>query len=131
MSNIFASIIAFIVAKLGNYADVFEYIIKDAVKKSNYFLNMKKFKKYLGLKLSSFFVIQIIINLCMCYYLMIFCTVYHKTQGSIMINYIIGISESMAISLGLSIITSLMRLLSIKYKWKSIYYTSKYFFENF
>ena len=131
MSNIFASIIAFIVAKLGNYADVFEYIIKDTVKKSNYFLNMKKFKKYLGLKLSSFFVIQIIINLCMCYYLMIFCTVYHKTQGSIMINYIIGISESMAISLGLSIITSLMRLLSIKYKWKSIYYTSKYFFENF
>ena len=131
MSNIIASIIAFIVAKLANYADVFEYIIKDAVKKSNYFLNMNKFKKYLVLKLSSFFIIQIIINLCMCYYLMIFCTVYHKTQGSIMINYIIGISESMAISLGLSIITSLMRLLSIKYKWKSIYYTSKYFFENF
>ena len=67
----------------------------------------------------------------MCYYLMIFCTVYHKTQGSIMINYITGVAESLAISLGLALITSLMRYLSIKYKWKSIYYTSKYFFENF
>ena len=67
----------------------------------------------------------------MCYYLMIFCTVYHKTQGSIMINYIIFISESILISLSLSIITSLIRLLIIKYQCKSIYYTSKYFFEYF
>ncbi len=75
--------------------------------------------------------VQGIINLGMCYYLMIFCTVYHNTQGSIMVNYIVGISESMLISLDLAIFTSLIRYLSLKYKWKSIYYTSEYFFENF
>ena len=83
------------------------------------------------MKLSAFFFVQMIFNLIMCYYLVIFCTVYHKTQGSIMINYITGIGESIAISLGLAIITSLMRYLSIKCKWKPLYYTSKYFFENF
>ena len=106
-------------------------IIKDVMDKNIYFLNILKFKKFLSIKLSFFFMIQTLINLGMCYYLMIFCTIYHKTQGSIMINYITGIAESMAISLGLTIITSLMRYLSIKYRWKYIYYTSKYFFENF
>ena len=33
MSNIFASIIAFIVGKLANYEDVFEYIMKYEIKK--------------------------------------------------------------------------------------------------
>ena len=131
VSNIVSSIICFVICKLSDYAFFFELIIKDVTDKNKYFLNMIKFKKFLCIKLSFFFIIQTLINLGMCYYLMIFCTVYHKTQGSIMINYLTGIAESMAISLGLTIITSLMRYLSIKYRWKSIYYTSKYFFENF
>jgi len=130
MSNIFASIIAFIVGKLADFENIMESMTKDVVIKKQYFLNIIRFKKYLAIKLTGFYIIQTIINLGMCYYLMIFCTVYHKTQGSIMINYIIGIAESLAISFGLTIITSLLRILSIKYKWKSIYNTSKYFFEN-
>ena len=128
MSTIFASIIAFIVGKLADYGDILEMILKNAIRQKQYFLNIIKFKKYLALKLTGFFILQSIINLCMCYYLMIFCTVYHQTQGSIMVNYIVGIAESMLISLGLS---SIIRYLSIQNKWRSIYYTSKYFFENF
>jgi hypothetical protein len=131
MSNIISSIIALFISKLADYIYLFEFIIKDVTNKSKYFLNIIKFKQILCIKLTSFFIVQAIFNLMMCYYLMIFCTVYHKTQGSIMINYITGVAESLAISLGLALITSLMRYLSIKYKWKSIYYTSKYFFENF
>ena len=67
----------------------------------------------------------------MCYYLMIFCTVYHNTQGSIMINYLTGVAESMIISFALTLITSIMRTIGLKCGVKSIYYTSKYFFENF
>jgi len=118
------------VLKSGNI-DIFEFVIKDVTNKAKYFLNIIKFKQILCIKLTIFFIIQAIFNIMMCYYLMIFCTVYHKTQVSIMINYITGIAESLAISLGLALITSLMRYLSIKYKWRSIYYTSKYFFENF
>ena len=131
MSNIISSIISFFICKLSDYVEFFELIIHDVTDKSKYLLNMLKFKKYLCIKLSAFFIIQTIFNLMMCYYLMIFCTVYHKTQGSIMINYLTGIAESMAISFGLALITSLMRYLSLRYRWKSIYYISKYFFEKF
>ena len=131
MSNIISSIISFFISKLADYVEFFELIIHDVTDKSSYFLNMLKFKKLLCIKLTAFFIIQSILNLIMCYYLMIFCALYHKTQGSIMINYLTGIAESMAISIGLSLITSLLRYLSLRCRWKSIYYTSKFFFEKF
>ena len=131
MSNVFASIIAFIVCKLADYADVMELIISSVAKERQYIANIIRFKKYLAIKLTGFYIIQMIINLAMCYYLMIFCTVYHKTQGSIMLNYLLGIAQSIGISIGLALITSLIRYLSIKYRWRNIYYTSKYFFDKF
>ena len=131
MSNVFASIIAFIVCKLADYADVMELMISNVAKERQYIANIIRFKKYLAIKLTGFYIIQMIINLAMCYYLMIFCTVYHKTQGSIMLNYLLGIAQSIGISLGLALITSLIRYLSIKYRWRNIYYTSKYFFDKF
>ena len=131
MSNIFAGIIAYIVGKLADYSEFLELIIRDVVFRKEYFLNIVKFKKYLIIKLTFFYLLQMIISFGMCYYLMIFCTIYHKTQGSIMINYIIGIAESMAISFGLTIITSLIRYLSLKNEWKNIYNTSKYMFQKF
>ena len=131
MSNIFASIFAYFVSQLAEYGSVLELMLKDVVIKKQYFLNMIKFKRYITLKLGAFFIIQAIINLGMCYYLMIFCTVYHKTQVSIMINYIVGIAESMAISVGLTIITSIIRYISLKNRSKSLYYTSKYLFDKF
>ena len=130
MSNIFASIIALIVGKLAEYSDTFELMMK-VMDRKQYFFIIKKFRKYLTLKLTGFYILQIVINIGMCYYLMIFCTVYHKSQGSIMVNYITGIAESMAISFGLTVITSLIRFLSLKYKWKNIYNTSKYLFDHF
>ena len=131
MSNIISSIIAFIVCKLADYADVMELMITNVAKERQYISNVIKFRKYLSIKLTLFFIIQMIINLAMCYYLMIFCTVYHKTQGSIMLNYLLGIAQSIGISFGLALITSLIRYLSIKYRWRNIYYTSKYFFDKF
>ena len=130
-SNIISSIICYFVSKLAEYAEFFEFIIKDVTVKSKYYLNIMKFKKLLCIKLSFFFIVQFIINLAMCYYLTIFCAIYHNTQGSIMINYLTGIAESMAISFGLTLITSIMRTIGIKCRSKYIYYTSKYFFENF
>ena len=72
MSNIFAGIIAFIVGKLAGYDAILEMIIKNVIKQKEYYINIIKFKKYLTLKLTGFFIVQMIINLGMCYYLMIF-----------------------------------------------------------
>ena len=131
MSNIISSIISFFLWKLADYADFFELIINDITYKPKYYLNIMKFKKILCFKLSIYFFLQALINLGMCYYLMIFCTIYHNTQGSIMINYLTGVAESMIISLALTLIISIMRAISIKCRYKYIYNTSKYFFENF
>ena len=130
MANIVASVIAFILGKLANYADVLEFIIKDSSFKRQYFLSIVKFKKYLVLKLICFYLTELIINFCMCYYLIIFCTIYNKTQVSIMINYLLGIAQSLCISLGKAIITSFLIYLSLTYRWKYIYNTSKYLFEK-
>ena len=106
-------------------------MIKESYEKNQYLLTIVRFKKYLKIKLAVFFVTQTIIYFLMCYYLMIFCSVYNKTQLSIMINYIVGVGESMLISLGLTLITSIIRFVGIKYKWKYVYNTSRYFFEKF
>ena len=66
----------------------------------------------------------------MCYYLTIFCIVYHQTQKSIMFNYLLGLGESFAISLSKSIIIAFLRFVSIRKKIKNIYNTSKYLFEK-
>ena len=131
LSNIFGSIINFILSKLAEYSEVLEFIIKDSSYKKQYFSNILKFKKYCRLKLIFHYIVEIIFDLFLSYYLIIFCAVYHKTQGSIMINYIIGIAESCAISFGKAILTSFIRYLSLTYRWKNIYNTSKYLFEKF
>jgi hypothetical protein len=131
MSNIFASLISYIIKKLANYSDFLEFIIKDASFKEEYLMNFAKFKKFMIIKLTCFYLVQIIINSAMCYYLMIFCAIYHKTQGSVMVNYIIGIVQSLAISFGLIIFISLMRYLGLTYRLKYFYNSSKYLFENF
>ena len=131
ISNVFASLISFILGKLANYDEIFEDIIKNISTKRSYFLYIVKFKEYVKLKIILFFIIENIFNTYICYYMIIFCFVYQKTQGNIMINYIIGIAESIVISLFLSLIISLIRYLSIIKEWKNFYNTSKYLYENF
>ena len=130
LSNMISSTTVFLLGKLAEYGDIMEYIVKEIYKKAKYYSTFILFKKYLIIKLTFFFTIQSIINIFMCYYLMIFCTVYHQTQGNIIFNYFIGICESMTLSLGLAIIVSFIRYLSLKYKWRYMYYTSKHFFEK-
>ena len=130
MSNVISSVIVFIIGKLADYGDTLESIITEIFKRNKYFLTYAKFKKYLAIKLTLFFLFQVLIGICMCYYLMIFCTVYHKTQVSIFLNYLVGISESMILSFGIALFSSFIRFLSLKYKWRYLYYTSKHLFEN-
>lgn len=67
----------------------------------------------------------------MTYYITIFCIIYSKTNLSILINYIFGILESMAFTFGLTVIITIMRFLSIKYKCITIYRSSQYLNDKF
>ena len=67
----------------------------------------------------------------MTYYLFIFSAVYHHSQISIMINYIIGALTSLAVSTGLTLIITILRVLSLKYHSYKLFNTSKYLYKKF
>ena len=112
LSNIISSLIVFLIEKIVDYGDKLEYIVKEIYKKSNYFYTYLIFKKYLAIKLVFFFILETLFNIFMCYFLTIFCSIYYKIQKSIIINYILGMCQSMVFSLSIAIFSSFIRFLS-------------------
>ena len=130
-SNIFSAIIVYVIAKLTEFSEFLELMVSEISNVKQYYYFSFKFKKITKLKLTCFFVIQFIFNIVMFYYLSIFCIVYKNSQTSILLNYLLGIAQSLGISFGTTLIITIIRLLGIKYKWEYIYNTSKYFYETF
>ena len=81
--------------------------------------------------LTKFYILEILLILLMTYYLFIFSTVYHYSQVSIVINYIIGATTSLAISVGLTLIISILRIASIKYHSNRMFNISRYIYDKF
>ena len=131
ISNIVSSLIVFIISKLADYVEIIEAILKNVKYIKNYLMNILRLVKYIKIKLGIFFCFELILTILMMYYLFIFCTVYHQSQGSIFANYFIGIGISLATSFGLSILISLIRFLSIKYQNLRLFHFSKYLYDHF
>ena len=82
VSNIFSSIIMYYLV----YSETFEERLEDVkeIKKENkYLYALKKFLKYIKLKIMVFIIINIIIISFCFYYIAIFCIIYNKTQRSL------------------------------------------------
>ena len=131
ISNIISSIITSMISNLTDYSEIFESIIKYVKIKRKYFENIIRFLKYIKIRLTIFYIIEIIFIIVMTYYLFIFSTVYHHSQISIIINYIIGVFTSLAFSVGITLIISILRVISIKYHSSNLYNTSKYLYRKF
>ena len=131
MSNIISSIIVYAISKLTNYYEIFEEIIKNVKNRKKYFENIIRFFKYIKVKLGFFYFFEISVIFLNTYYLFIFCAIYHKSQGSVMINYIIGGCTSLAISIGVTLIITILRTISIKYHYLMLFNVSKYLYDHF
>ena len=131
ISNIVSSIIVFMTSKLTNYIEIVEAILKNVKDKIKYFNNIMRLFKYMKLRLGLYFFLELVFIVVMTYYLFIFCTVYHQSQVSIMINYIIGACISLLTSVGLTLIITLFKFLGIKYKSMQLFNVSKYLYEHF
>jgi hypothetical protein len=68
----------------------------------------------------------LILSAFMMIYILIFCQIYKKSQNNLLINYALGLVESLAYSIGITIIISILRFISLKYKLIYIYRTSVY-----
>ena len=131
ISNIISSIAVFIIAKLTNYTEILEIIILYVKDKKKYFDNIIRLMKYMKIRLGIFYFLQISFTLIMTYYLLIFCAIYHQSQVSITINYIIGAITSLAISTCLTIIISVLRIISLKYQLNRLYNVSRFLYDKF
>ena len=130
ISNIFSNIINKIIEKIYDYSNLIEMIINEIKDKKYYYLNIIRFKKYKNIKLSFFYILEYCINIIIIYYLMIFFSVYYYIEKSILINYLIGLVESLLASFAISLCISLLRYISLKKKLNYLYNTSKFLFEN-
>ena len=130
-SNIFSSIITYYLGRLGEYSDILDIMVNDIYLKKYYYINMIKFRKYLKIRLYFFYFFQFFGCIIMTYYITIFFVIYNNSQISIMLNYIYGVLESLAISFGISLLITILRYLSIKNKWINIYRTSQYIYNKF
>ena len=129
LSNIITFIIMKVIRKFTQYSFAFEQIgmeIKDEI------LYYKVIKSILGLvqkRIYIYFFIELIIaNICG-YYIYIFCNIYKRSQFSMLLNYLMGLGESLLISLGITIIVTVLRLIALKIRSKRTYYSSRYLSE--
>ena len=130
-SNIISSIFTSIISNLTDYSELMEAIIVNVKLQKKYVENIVRFLKYIRIRLTIFYILEIIFILLMTYYLFIFCTVYHHSQISILINYIIGALTSLAISVGLTLIISILRYISIKFHSNKLFNTSRFLYKKF
>ena len=126
ISNVITNIIMKYLKKLISYSFVFE-TLKNEVKDINYYNILASYLlKIIHRNIIISFILEIIIC-CTCgYYLYIFCDVYHKSQVNLLINFVIGLTTSILIVIGVVMLVCLFRLVGVKLKNKNLYYTSRY-----
>ena len=130
-SNIISNLLKFIISKFSNYSEVLELIIKNVQYKDRYMILGLKLIKRTKLFAIFFFIFQLLLNLLITYYMIIFCAVFHKTQISMLKNYLVGVLESLIISLMNSFVFSTMRYLGLKCHLKKLYNMSHYLIFRF
>ena len=102
--------------------------IKD---KSSYLYAFNKFIKIVKIKVILYFLMEILIIVFSFYYIIIFCIIYSKSQISLLVNYLMSIVETLALSIIVSFVVALTRKIGLKGAYKSIYNTSKYINNHF
>ena len=123
-SNIFASIIGYYLERL---IDIEEriYKIKDIKIEKEFLRVLNIILREVSVRVIIFFILEICIILFCEYYLFIFFTIYHKSQMSLLKNYVISLLEGLLVNITITILIVTFRTLGIYYKNKYIYNTSK------
>ena len=124
-SKVILSIIKYYFNKLIEFEEKCE-LIKEIGKEIALLRVLKKFFKEIIIKTILFLIIEIGFIFFTFYYFLIFCTVYNKSQISVLNNYLISIIEDVIIGLIVTFIIVVLRKISLYFKNKYLYNTSKY-----
>ena len=130
-SNIVSSIIIFYIKKLVTFREYLTLMVKDINRQKLFILTFKKLYLILKIKTIIFFIISFILTVFIIIYLLIFCQIYKKSQNSLIINYCMSLIESLAYSVGISLIICVLRFIGLKCKYIYLYRTSVYLDQRF
>ena len=130
LSNIITSIICYFIKYSRGKEERLEEIMK--LKNEIYYIyNIGKFIKYLKLNFFIYLFGHIIIISCCFYYVITFCVVYKYSKYSLLFNYLTSLGEGLIVSIGITIIILITRIIGLKCRNKRLYNTSKYFYDRF
>ena len=129
IANFITFLIMKIIRKFLNYSFAFEHISISIKNELKYYKSVKRILKIVKKRFCYYFFIELISLSCCGYYLYIFCNIYKKSQFSLVINYFMGLAESLLISLIITFFVTLLRAISLKVKSKGTYYSSRYLSE--
>ena len=129
-SNIISCFIIYITSYLVNYYSVFEAATLETKDPKIYFRIFIKISWFIYLKITIFYIIVFLSGFLCLYYLFIFCAIFKKIQKNLFTNYFIGILWSFVYKIGVSILSAILRKISIYGKYKRLYYISKYIDEK-
>jgi hypothetical protein len=130
-SNIISNFIVYFTTYLLNYYSALESgAIEAHIPKRFYqiFINIFWF---INLKIAIFYILVFISGLFCSYYLFIFCAIFKKIQKNLFLNYAMGVLWSLLYKVGFSLLTTILRKISICGKYKQLYYISKFINEKF
>jgi len=130
LSNIITSIIRYFLECTKSSEVLIEEILL-LKKKTIYIKRLVQFIKILKIKSCIFFLSEIIIIIFAFYYIIIFSIIYSKSKLSAFINYLYSLLEGLIISIAIAIIVTITRKMSLCYKIRSLYNTSKFINDKF
>ena len=131
IANIFGNIISWFITKLSEYSSSLELIKKEINNNNKILFTYTKMYKIIKIRLLIYFIIQFIITLICVYYLTIFCSLYHYSQGALFKNYLLGLLLSLFYIKVITFIIALLRYISLKCKYIKIFLISQYLNEHF
>ena len=128
--NILAGIIDYYLELLIGFEEKLNDIKE--IKKENAFLRVSNIiLREIKIRVILFFIFENVIIISCTYYLFIFFTIYHKSQMSLLKNYLIALIEGWSINIIIALFIVIFRKLGIFFRNKYIYNTSKYLDNNF
>ena len=130
-SNIITSIAVWIISKLTDYHELLQAMVKDIYNERSFIYLFNKVYRCIKIRIFFYFLLNLIVIVIITYYLFIFCEIYKKSQISLLLNYFLGIGESLLKSFGVSFVVCVLRFIALKCKSKRLYRVSVYLNELF
>ena len=129
-SKVISSIIEYYLDKLIAFEEKSKLILE--IGKEFHLLRLlNKFFKEIIIRTIIFLIIEICLSFFSFYYLIIFCTVFNKSQMSLLTNYVVSMIEDIIIDFIIVVIIIILRKFAIYFKNKYLYNTSKYINDHF